>query len=210
MGVDKRALAYPAQRQDGQRDEGNEEETQSAIGVDGPAQQQAKPAKVSVTKSGIRGAEGTKDTEEECRQEGNNEAINKGAERGATATTGGIAVNACCAAGEEVRHQTRQNQRNAKGRIEPGGKDCKADKSAEEGGNEPNENCVLGIREDDGRIQCGTRWNECLSLLSLVSPSRALRSSGPDPLEWIPPVCRSVSPLLPRRIFPWLPVLLGW
>ena len=79
MGVDKRALAYPTQGQDGQRDKGNEEKPQSAIGVDGPAQQQAEPAKVSVTKSGIRGAEGTKDTEEECRQEGNNEAINKGA-----------------------------------------------------------------------------------------------------------------------------------
>ena len=69
----------PTQGQDGQRDKGNEEKPQSAIGVDGPAQQQAEPAKVGVAEGGIRRAEGAQDTEEECRQEGNDEAIDKGA-----------------------------------------------------------------------------------------------------------------------------------
>ena len=91
MGVDKRALAYPAQRQDGQRDKGNEEKPQSAIGVDGPAQQQPEPAKVGIAKRRIRRAEGAKDTEEECRQEGNNEAIGKSTERGVMATARGVA-----------------------------------------------------------------------------------------------------------------------
>ena len=117
VDVDKLALAHPPQGQNGQRNEGNEDEAQGAIGVNGPAQQQAEPAKVSVAESGIRGAEGTKDTEEECRQESNDEAVDKSTERGTTAAAGGIAINACCTAGEEVRHQTGQNQRNAKGWI---------------------------------------------------------------------------------------------
>ena len=103
MGVDKRALAYPAQGQDGQRDKGNEEKPQCAIGVDGPAQQQAKPAKVSIAEGGIRRTEGAQDAEEERRQEGNDEAVDKGAECRAAAAAGGIAVNAGRARSEERR-----------------------------------------------------------------------------------------------------------
>lgn len=125
MGVDKRALAYPAQSQNSQCDKGDEDEPQCTVGVNGPAQQQAELAKVSVAESGIRGAEGTKDTEEECRQERNDEAINKSAERGTTAAAGGIAINACRTASEEMRHQTRQNQSHAKGWVKPSGKDGK-------------------------------------------------------------------------------------
>ena len=43
MDVDKLALAHPPQGQNGQRNEGNEDEAQGAIGVNGPAQQQAEP-----------------------------------------------------------------------------------------------------------------------------------------------------------------------
>ena len=179
MDVDKLALAHPPQGQNGQRNEGNEDEAQGAIGVNGPAQQQAEPAKVSVAESGIRGAEGTEDTEEECRQESNDEAVDKSTERGTTAAAGGIAINACCTAGEEVRHQTGQNQRNAKGWIEPGRQDGEADKSAEEGRNESDEHCVLGIRKDDGGIQCRDRAGHHLGCDALES-RHELAQDGAD------------------------------
>mgnify|MGYP006885779858 CR=1 FL=1 len=125
MGVDKLALAYPAQGQYSQCDKGDEDEAQCAVGMNRPAQQQAEPAKIGIAESGVRRDEGTQDAEEKCRQEGDDEAIGKGAERGTAASTGGIAIDACCTAGEEVRHQTRQNQSHAKGWVKPSGKDGK-------------------------------------------------------------------------------------
>lgn len=65
MGIDKLALAYPTHREDDQANHCDEDTAPCTAGLDGPAEQQAKPAKIGVAKGGVGVAERSQHAKQE-------------------------------------------------------------------------------------------------------------------------------------------------